>query len=147
MTNGKSRLGEEHLMTPILRDNALIVRQGDLELETITPIRVTGYAHALSFRSCVGVPMALCEMTVVSLFMGDSGRPVLMTGHMGAVSCTSIPLLTDPPIDMHLPFPLCTPLTQRPQVRLHIRQCAMRVWDGSAIDLLIETPQGLLLAR
>ncbi len=38
MTNGKSRLGTEHLMTPILlRDNALIMRQG--QVETGTPIR------------------------------------------------------------------------------------------------------------
>lgn len=67
---------------------------------------------------------------------------------MGDVSCcTTIALPTDPHIEMQLPFPLCTPLTQRPQPRLQIRQCRMKVWDGSTNDLLIETQQGLLLAR
>ena len=64
--NRKSRLGTEHLMTPILREHALIVGQG--KLETSNPIRVSAYGKGLSFRSCVALPVASCEMTVVSLF-------------------------------------------------------------------------------
>lgn len=53
-------------MTPILREHALIVGQG--KLETSNPIRVSAYGKGLSFRSCVALPVASCEMTVVSLF-------------------------------------------------------------------------------
>ena len=65
--------------------------KGNFETSAPTIIRVLAYGKHLSFRSCVGISMALCEMTVVSLFQEEEnikGRPSHRQG-LSSVSCYS----------------------------------------------------------